>query len=131
MIRLGGILLPVLSRPLGLSFPSCLDPRFTSARMAAATPPLTERTFDLLDALHRIGDQLGAPVAAVALAWVRQQAGVTSSIIGARTVERLESNLSSLEVTIPDQQLAELDKPTEPQLEFPADILTAMERDNL
>ncbi len=72
--------------------------------MAAATPPLTERTFE---------------------------AEVTSSIIGARTVEQLESNLSSLEVTIPDQQLAELDKATEPQLEFPADILTAMERDNL
>ena len=99
--------------------------------MAAATPRLTERTYDLLDALHRIGDQLGAPVAAVALAWVRLQAGVTSSIIGARAVEQLESNLSSLEVTMPDQQLAELDKLTEPQLEFPADILTAMERDNL
>src|SRR5258708_30444563 len=119
MIRLGGILLPVLSRPLGLSSPSCLDPRFTSARMAAATPPLTERTFDLLDALHRIGDQLGAPVAAVALAWVRQQAGVTSSIIRARTVERLHSNLSSLHVTFPDPQLDELDNSSEPQRDFP------------
>src|SRR5260221_12672492 len=118
MIRLGGILLPVLSRPLGLSFPSCLDPRFTSARMAAATPPLTERTFDLLDALHRIGDQLGAPVAAVALAWVRQQAGVTSSIIGARTVERLESNLSSPEVTIPEQRTAERAKPPAPTRDY-------------
>src|SRR5260221_13442683 len=128
MIRLGVTVLPVLNRPLGLSFPSCRDWRFTSARMAAATPPLTERTFDLLDALHRIGDQLGAPVAAVALAWVRQQAGVTSSIIGARTVERLESNLSSPEATIPDQQLAEVDQPTQPPLQFPAHIPTALGR---
>jgi hypothetical protein len=51
---------------------------------------------------------------------------VTSTIIGARTVEQFESNLSSLEVTIPDQQLAELDKLTAPQLDFPADILSAM-----
>jgi len=99
--------------------------------MAAATRHPTEGTFDLLDALHRTGDQLGASVAAVALAWVRQQAEVTSSIIGARTVEQLESNLSSLEVTIPDQHLADLDKATEPQLEFAADILTAIERHNL
>jgi len=47
-------------------------PAITSARMAAATPRLTEGTFDLLAALHRIGDQVGAPVAAVALAWVWQ-----------------------------------------------------------
>src|SRR5216683_1507828 len=101
-----------------------------SGRVRSAAPRLTDKTFSLLDALRRTADELGAPVAAVALAWVRQQSDVTSTIIGARTVEQLESNLSSLEVTIPDQQLAELDKHTEPQLEFPADILTAMERDN-
>jgi aryl-alcohol dehydrogenase-like predicted oxidoreductase len=97
-----------------------------SGRVRFAAPRLTERTFHLLDALHRIGAELGASVAAVALAWVRQQGEVTSTIIGARTVEQLDSNLRSLEVTIPDQQLAELNKLTEPQLEFPADILTAM-----
>jgi aryl-alcohol dehydrogenase-like predicted oxidoreductase len=97
-----------------------------SGRARYAARRLTEKTFNLLDALRRIGGELGAPVAAVALAWVRQQAEVTSTIIGARTVEQLESNLSSLEVTIPDQQLAELDKLTAPQLDFPADILTAM-----
>ena len=126
---LGGTVLPVLNRPLGLSFPSCRDWRFTSARMAAATPRRREGTFDLLDALHRTGDQLGASVAAVASAWVRQQAGVTSTIIGA--ARSSSSSRTSLEVTIPDQQPAELDKPTEPQLEFPADILTVMERQNL
>jgi aryl-alcohol dehydrogenase-like predicted oxidoreductase len=97
-----------------------------SGRVRSAAPRLTERTFDLLDALHRIGDQLGASVAAVALAWVRQQGAVTSTIIGARTVEQLESNLSSLQVTVPDQQLAELDRLTQPQLDFLADLLTAM-----
>ena len=60
------------------------------------------------------------------MAWVRQQGAVTSTIIGARTVDQLESNLSSLQVTIPDQQLAELDRLTQPQLDFPADLLTAM-----
>jgi len=97
-----------------------------SGRVRFAARSLTEKTFGLLDALHRIGGELGAPVAAVALAWVRQQTEVTSTIIGARTLQQLESNLSSLEVTIPDQQLAELDKLTQPQLDFPADILAAI-----
>jgi aryl-alcohol dehydrogenase-like predicted oxidoreductase len=97
-----------------------------SGRVRSATQRLTEKTFGLLDALRRIAGELVAPVAAVALAWVRQQAEVTSTIIGCRTLEQLESNLSSLQVTIPDQKLAELDQLSEPQLDFPADILTAM-----
>jgi aryl-alcohol dehydrogenase-like predicted oxidoreductase len=97
-----------------------------AGRARSAAPRLTEKTFALLDALRPIAGELGAPVAAVALAWVRQQAGVTSTIIGARTLEQLDSDLSSLQVTIPDQQLAELGTLTQPQLDFPADILTAM-----
>jgi hypothetical protein len=48
---------------------------------------------------------------------------LTSTIVGARTVEQLDANLASLEVTIPDPQLAELDQATRPQLDFPADLL--------
>ncbi|HXB49259.1 MAG TPA: aldo/keto reductase, partial [Streptosporangiaceae bacterium] len=84
---------------------------------------LTEETFAALDLLRQISDQLGASMAAVALAWVRQQPEVTSTIIGARTVEQLEVNLASLQITIPDPQLAELDEVTRPQLEFPAELL--------
>jgi diketogulonate reductase-like aldo/keto reductase len=62
-------------------------------------------------------------VAALALAWVRQQPEVTSTIIGAHTVQQLDANLGSLDVTIPDEQLAELDRLTEPKLDFPADLL--------
>lgn len=84
---------------------------------------LTEQTFIVLDVLRQVSDGLGAPMAAVALAWVRQQPEVTSTIIGARTVEQLDANLASLEVTIPDEQLAKLDAATKPQLDFPAELL--------
>ncbi|WP_329065965.1 hypothetical protein [Amycolatopsis sp. NBC_01480] len=41
----------------------------------------------------------------------------------ARTVAQLDANLASLEVTIPDAQLAELDQVSRPQLDFPADLV--------
>jgi hypothetical protein len=59
----------------------------------------------------------------VALAWVRQQPEVTSTIIGTRTVDQLDANLAYLQLTIPGPQLAELDLATWPQLDFPADLL--------
>ncbi|MFI7272932.1 aldo/keto reductase [Streptomyces sp. NPDC049879] len=94
-----------------------------SGRGAMAAAHLTDRTFDVLDALQRVSSRLGTTVAAVSLAWVRQQAPVTSTIIGARRVDQLESNLASLDVTIPDEDLAELDGLTAPDLDFPAAFL--------
>ncbi len=94
-----------------------------SGRGWHASRRLNEETFVILDLLWRISDELGAPPAAVALAWVRQQPEVTSTIIGTRTVDQFNANLASLEVTIPEPQRAELDQATRPQLDFPADLL--------
>lgn len=93
------------------------------ARWAAAH--LNESTFALLDVLRRIADGLNTSVAAVALAWVRARAEVTSTIIGARTVEQLDANLASLDVTVPDEQLSELSALTTPTLDFPADFVSS------
>ncbi|MBM9506149.1 aldo/keto reductase [Actinacidiphila acididurans] len=86
---------------------------------------LSERTFGLLDELAAIAERLGASIAALALAWVRQQQPVTTTIIGARTIEQLESNLGSLTVEIPDDDLAALDELTKPELPFPFAFLDA------
>jgi aryl-alcohol dehydrogenase-like predicted oxidoreductase len=94
-----------------------------SGRTWQAARHLSEETFVTLDLLRRIADELGASMPATALAWVRQQPGVTSTIIGVRTAEQLDANLSSLTVTIPDEHLAELNEATKPQLDFPADLL--------
>ena len=80
---------------------------------------LNERTWALLDALRRIAGELGTTVAAAALAWVRQQAPVTATVLGARTVAQLDADLASLEVTLGAGQLAELDALTTPDLNFP------------
>ena len=84
---------------------------------------MNEATFAVLDVLRAVSDDLGSPMAAVALAWVRQQPEVTSTLFGARTVDQLERNMASLQVTIPAEHLARLDEATRPQLEFPAGLL--------
>jgi aryl-alcohol dehydrogenase-like predicted oxidoreductase len=94
-------------------------PALDSGRAAAVGPSLTEDAFALLDALERIAGALGASVASVALAWVRQQPLVTSTLVGARTAEQLEANLASLAVALDDAQIAELESLTSPALEYP------------
>ncbi|TDD47558.1 aldo/keto reductase [Nonomuraea terrae] len=91
---------------------------------AWVAPYLNEATFTLLDAMRRMSDDHGVPVAAIALAWVRQQTEVTTIAIGVRTTAQLEANLTSLEVNLTKRQLAELDTLTRPNLNFPADFLS-------
>ncbi|MEU3980553.1 aldo/keto reductase [Streptomyces sp. NPDC026672] len=90
-----------------------------SGRGALAQAQLGERTFAIIDVLRRVSADLGCDVAAVALAWVRQQQVMTSTIVGARSPEQLAMNLGSLDVTVPDEALRELDEVSTPDLNYP------------
>jgi aryl-alcohol dehydrogenase-like predicted oxidoreductase len=52
-------------------------------------------------------------MAAVALAWLRQQPGVTSILVGARTPEELQLNLPALKLHLPAEVIQELNTATE------------------
>ncbi|HEY4303904.1 MAG TPA: aldo/keto reductase [Gemmatimonadaceae bacterium] len=83
-------------------------------------PVLTnDTTYDIVDELEKIAKELDTTVARVALAWVRQRAGVTSTIIGARTVAQLDDNLASLDVSLSPEQTGRLDAISAPVLGFP------------
>jgi aryl-alcohol dehydrogenase-like predicted oxidoreductase len=82
----------------------------------------TERDWDVIEAVARLAAELGVSSAEVSLAWVRSRPAVTSTLIGARTIEQLRSNLASLEITLAPEQLAALDEPSTPSLDFPAAI---------
>ncbi|MFD5050830.1 aldo/keto reductase [Streptomyces tendae] len=97
-----------------------------SGRTAYAASYLSEPTYVLLDALREIADSLGTTVAAVALAWVRQRSEVTSTLVGARTQEQLAANLASLDVTLTDTQITELDSLTAPTLDYPHSMIESM-----
>jgi aryl-alcohol dehydrogenase-like predicted oxidoreductase len=87
------------------------------------TAALDDKAYDLLDELGRIAKELDTTVARVALAWVASRPGVTSTIIGARTMEQLDDNLAAAEVTLATPQIARLDKLSTPKLPFPSNML--------
>jgi aryl-alcohol dehydrogenase-like predicted oxidoreductase len=97
-----------------------------SGRTAYAANYLGEPTYVLLDALREIADSLGTTVAAVALAWVRQRSEVTSTLVGARTQEQLAANLASLDITLTDPQITELNNLTAPTLDYPHSMIESM-----
>jgi hypothetical protein len=51
---------------------------------------------------------------------VRGRPAITSTLIGARTLEQLRSNLASLEITLASEQLAALEHLSTRSLDFPA-----------
>lgn len=110
---------PLKSGLLSGKFNRANGGKVDGARGAFFAGDLNEHTFNVVEALERIAKERDTTVARVALAWVRQQPGVTSTIIGARRLSQLDDNIASLEVTLSPTQLAELDVLTKPKLGFP------------
>jgi aryl-alcohol dehydrogenase-like predicted oxidoreductase len=86
---------------------------------------LTEHDYELIDAISAIASELEVSPAAVAIAWVQARPAVTSTIIGARTLDQLEQNVKSLDVVLTPAQQAGLTELTTPRLNFPNQFLTA------
>jgi aryl-alcohol dehydrogenase-like predicted oxidoreductase len=94
-----------------------------AGRGERVTSALNDKAYDLLDELEKVARQQETTVARVALAWVQQRPGVSSVIIGARTLKQLDDNLGALEVKLAPQQIAKLDELSKPTLNFPAAFL--------
>ncbi len=73
---------------------------------------LEEELFAAVSKVRAVASELGEPMAAVSLAWLRQQAGVTSLLVGARNAEEVGRNLPSLELTLSESVLQRLDAET-------------------
>jgi aryl-alcohol dehydrogenase-like predicted oxidoreductase len=82
-------------------------------------PYLNEKTYSLIDTLEEIARGQETTVARVALAWVRAQPGVGSTIIGARRLAQLEDNVRAVDVKLSAPDLARLDALTKPAFGFP------------
>lgn len=74
------------------------------------SPYLNSRSRKIVDAVCVAAEGLGYSPLEVALAWVRDSFGVTSSIIGARTAAQLRGALTVEEIELPDQVRAALDE---------------------
>jgi aryl-alcohol dehydrogenase-like predicted oxidoreductase len=69
----------------------------------------TESNFVITDVLRTVAEEIGRPMAQVALAWVACRPGLSSVLIGASRVAQIEENIGSLEIVISPDQKARLD----------------------
>ena len=87
------------------------DSRGASQHFANFVAPyLNNRSAKIVDAVSVAAEGLGYSPLEVALAWVRDSYGVTSSIVGARTAAQLRGVLTVEEITLPDPVRAALDE---------------------
>jgi len=81
----------------------------TSVRSGAAERYLDKRGRRILAALDALSEKHGAPLAAISLAWLREQPGVGAPVASARTPEQLPELVAARDVHLDADDLAALD----------------------
>lgn len=71
---------------------------------------LTDKNLETVEKLSAVADQLGIPLAVLALAWILRLPQISSVITGASKPEQLESNLAASGFKIPADALDEIEK---------------------
>jgi aryl-alcohol dehydrogenase-like predicted oxidoreductase len=83
-------------------------------------PPIDKDKADkIVIAMREIGKKHGVSVACVGLTWVRQKPFITSTIIGATTMEQLNDNLASVDFTLSAEEMARLDEISADRQNYP------------
>ena len=90
-----------------------IPPDSRAGREGTALSPeqLNDQTLAKVRALNEIAARRGQSLAQLALAWILRHARVTSALIGASSVEQLETNVAALDrLDFDDDELAEIDR---------------------
>ncbi len=83
-------------------------------------PPVAdEYLYTVVDALDEVAKETERSLPQVALNWLLTRPTISSVIIGARNEEQLKQNLAAAEFTLTPEQVAKLDKASEPRLAYP------------
>ena len=72
--------------------------------------PANQRKLEAADALGRLAEENGMTLIEMSLAFVIRHPGVTAAIIGPRTMEQLESQLSAVDMELSDEVLDRIDE---------------------
>jgi aryl-alcohol dehydrogenase-like predicted oxidoreductase len=92
----------------------CLGTMVLGRRGNADHPRGGAQRLRVVEALARLADELGVPLARYALAWTLRHPAVTSAIVGVRVMRHLDDALRALDVRIPEEHLARIDAPVAP-----------------
>ena len=87
----------------------------------------TDRTWRIIEALLEIADRTGREPAQVAINWLTRRPGVTAPIVGARTLDHLNTNLGAVGWTLSDEDLATLNEVSEMAPIYPYDFITELQ----
>jgi aryl-alcohol dehydrogenase-like predicted oxidoreductase len=82
----------------------------------------TDREVGIVEAVATAAEGLATSPIAVALAWVRDQPGVTAPILGARTLGQLTAALASEKLELPMEIRQALDDVSAPLVGYPEDV---------
>lgn len=69
----------------------------------------TDRNWTIVEVVQRVAKECGETPARVALAWVIQRSGVSSTLMGVSKVEQVKDNIAALELRLSEAHLADLD----------------------
>jgi aryl-alcohol dehydrogenase-like predicted oxidoreductase len=72
--------------------------------------PANQRKLDIVEELAQLAEQAGMPLIDLAIAFVLNHPGVTSAIVGPRTMEQLESYLPAADTTLSTDVLDRIDE---------------------
>jgi aryl-alcohol dehydrogenase (NADP+) len=75
----------------------------------------TDRTWRVIDAVQKAAEERGVSMAEIAIAWVTGRPAVSSTILGARTLGQLETNLRAARLHLTAAETAALDAASDPQ----------------
>jgi L-glyceraldehyde 3-phosphate reductase len=82
-----------------------------SRRGSLSRDQLNEQTLAKVRALNEIAARRGQTLAQLALAWTLRDPRVTSTLVGASSLEQLETNVAALDrLELSDDELAEIDR---------------------
>ncbi|MCD6519044.1 MAG: aldo/keto reductase [Anaerolineae bacterium] len=76
-------------------------------------PGAEAETFAALERIRQIADELGYPMAHVALAWVASKPGISCVLVGSRKRDQLARNIEAASLKLPPEVIAKLDEATE------------------
>jgi aryl-alcohol dehydrogenase-like predicted oxidoreductase len=97
------------------------DARYSSEMMRQFLPQ-RERQDRIVEALRKVSEQTGRPMAQVALAWLRSRDLPVIPIIGARKLSQVQDNLASASLELAPEQVASLDEASQVELGFPYEL---------
>jgi aryl-alcohol dehydrogenase-like predicted oxidoreductase len=107
------------------------------ARLSEKSPHgdcFTDRCFDVVEEVESLAKKRNCSPSQLSLAWCMEQPGITSPIIGPRTMEQLQDNLGAVNIKLDSNELSGLDKVSLPgqaeakfyEADFGPDIFTEL-----